>query len=140
MRPPRPLILVPHACRRARTPHSSHPTHPALPAPLLRVYPGKGRRFVTKSGQLVVLAGSKVRGLRQSGKKPAKLVWTQAWRRMHKKLNVEQAGRRRARKVVKTTVVRSTVGMDASLVRNGLFLRGLRAPPGCDAASRCARA
>lgn len=83
------------------------------------MYPGKGRRFVTKSGQLIVLAGSKVRGLRQSGKKPAKLVWTQAWRRMHKKLNVEQAGRRRARKVVKTTVVRNTVGMDVNLVRRG---------------------
>ncbi len=74
---------------------------------------------MTKSGQLIVLAGSKVRGLRQSGKKPAKLVWTQAWRRMHKKLNVEQAGRRRARKVVKTTVVRNTVGMDSNLVRRG---------------------
>jgi large subunit ribosomal protein L24e len=81
------------------------------------VYPGKGRRFVTKSGQLVVLAGSKVRGLRQAGKKPAKLVWTQAWRRMHKKLNVESSARRRARKVVKTTIVRATIGMDKDQVR-----------------------
>ena len=58
-----------------------------------------------------------MRGLRQEGKKPAKLKWTQASRRMHKKLNVETGTRRRVRKVVKATVTRATIGAVAGEVR-----------------------
>lgn len=87
------------------------------PRPLLArsVYPGKGSRFVTRGGQLVVLAGSKVDSLYHQRKKPAKLVWTQAWRRMHKKLNVEAAAKKRGRRVVKLAH-RGFVGMDAAKV------------------------
>jgi ribosomal protein L24E len=51
-----------------------------------RVYPGKGIRFVTRTGQLVVLSGSKSAAMYHQKKKPAKLVWTQVrtlagWRR-----------------------------------------------------------
>lgn len=86
---------------------------------------------MTKSGQLVVLAGSKVRGLREGGKKPAKLVWTQAWRRMHKKLNVETSSRRRVKKIVKASVSRAYVGMDAAAVRDYYWASSMRVRPAC---------
>jgi ribosomal protein L24E len=65
------------------------------------VFPGHGRRFVTRTGQLVILSSSKVTSLYHQRKKPAKLYWTQASRRMHKKLNQEAAIKKRARRVVK---------------------------------------
>ena len=117
-----------------RRSHADH-TLSLLPLfPSRRVYPGKGRRFVTKSGQLVVLAGSKVRGLREGGKKPAKLVWTQAWRRMHKKLNVETSSRRRVKKIVKASVSRAYVGMDAAAVRDYYWASSMRVRPACRSA------
>ena len=71
---------------------------------------------MTKSGQLVITAGSKTWSLFVQRKKPAKLVWTQAWRRQNKKLSTESSARRRVRKIVKTTVTRATVGMAAEQV------------------------
>jgi len=43
----------------------------------LKVYPGHGRRFVTRSGQLVILSCSKVDAMYHQRKKSAKLMWTQ---------------------------------------------------------------
>ncbi len=74
-----------------------------------RIYPGKGRRFVTKGGQMVLLGNSKVRALYHQKLKPAKLTWTQGWRRMHKKLNLEAQAKRRVRRVVKA--IRAPVGI-----------------------------
>lgn len=65
------------------------------------VYPGHGIRFVTRTGQLVVLSTSKVTSLYHQRKKPAKLYWTLASRRAHKKLNTEAGIKKRARRVVK---------------------------------------
>ena len=66
----------------------------------------------------MITAGSKTWSLHaKQKKKPAKLTWTQAWRRQNKKLSSETNARRRVRKVVKTTVARATVGMDAAEVR-----------------------
>lgn len=74
-----------------------------------KVYPGHGSRFVTRTGQLVVLSGSKTTSLYHQKKKPAKLLWTQAWRRLHKKMNVEGGIKKKARRVIKQQH-RSVVG------------------------------
>lgn len=80
-----------------------------------KVYPGKGSRFVTRTGQLIVLSGSKATAMYHQRKRPALLRWTQAWRRQHKKLNVETGQKRKTRRVVKT-VQRSFVGLSAEEV------------------------
>jgi hypothetical protein len=49
-------------------------------------------------------------------KKPMLLRWTQAWRRNHKKLNIETGQKRKARKIVRT-VARNFVGMTSDEVR-----------------------
>lgn len=79
-----------------------------------KVYPGHGIRFVTRTGQLVVLATSKVLSLYHQKKKPAKLYWTLASRRLHKKLNTEAGIKKRARRVVKVT--RGYVGADKAKI------------------------
>jgi ribosomal protein L24E len=73
-----------------------------------RIYPGWGRRFVTRIGQLITTGGSKTSAMYHQRKKPALLRWTQAWRRQHKKLNTETSAKKRARKVIK--VARAIVG------------------------------
>ena len=50
-----------------------------------RIYPGHGIRFIRRDGQPVLLATSKAKSMIQQRKKPAKLMWTQAWRRLNKK-------------------------------------------------------
>jgi len=65
---------------------------------------------VTRTGLTVILSGSKVTSLYDQKKRPAKLYWTQASRRMHKKSNVEATGKKKARRVVK--VQRGYVGAE----------------------------
>ena len=81
-------------------------TYPYFLVP--RVYPGWGRHFVTRIGQLIITGSSKTSAMYHQRKKPALLRWTQAWRRQHKKLNVEAQQKKRARKVIK--VARAIVG------------------------------
>jgi large subunit ribosomal protein L24e len=50
-----------------------------------RIYPGHGIRFIRRDGQPVILGSSKAKSMMQQRKKPAKLMWTQAWRRLNKK-------------------------------------------------------
>lgn len=77
----------------------------------VRVYPGHGIRFVTRTGQLVTLSTHKVSCLYHQKKKPAKLYWTLASRRVHKKKQSEEAAiKRRARRVVK--IQRGYVGAE----------------------------
>jgi large subunit ribosomal protein L24e len=54
------------------------------------------------------LSSSKCKGLLNNRKKPAKLMWTQAWRRLHKKGKEEGIARKKARRIVK--VARAIVG------------------------------
>jgi len=81
-----------------------------------QIYPGRGRTFVTRSGAKVTLFGSKTASLYKQRKKGAKLMWTQPWRRMHKKVNSDQAGKRKVRKVVKTVATRAMEGRDSATV------------------------
>ena len=66
-----------------------------------RIYPGHGVRFIRRDGQPVTLSSSKCKSLLNDRKKPAKLMWTQAWRRLNKKGKDEGIVRKKARRVVK---------------------------------------
>ncbi|ETV92531.1 hypothetical protein H310_13208 [Aphanomyces invadans] len=74
-----------------------------------RIYPGHGVRLVRKDGNAYTLLNSKCKSLFLQRKKPAKIHWTLGWRRMNKKLRVEETSRRRARKTTK--IQRAIVGV-----------------------------
>jgi len=73
-----------------------------------RIYPGNGKLFIRRDGKPVYLGSSKAYSLTLQRKKPAKLVWTQAWRRLHKKGLAETTQKKRTRRVAK--VARAVVG------------------------------
>ena len=73
-----------------------------------RIYPGHGIRYVRKDGQPVLVGSSKCKRLLAQKKKPSKLMWTQAWRRLNKKGKDDGIARKRVRKVAK--VQRAIVG------------------------------
>ena len=73
-----------------------------------RIYPGNGKLFIRRDGKPVFLGSSKAYSLTIQRKKPAKLVWTQAWRRLHKKGLAETTQKKRTRRVAK--VARAVVG------------------------------
>ena len=60
-----------------------------------RVSPGHGIKYVRKDGQLVPLFSSKTKSLYLQRKKPAKLCWTVAWRRLNKKTRAIDVSRRK---------------------------------------------
>lgn len=66
-----------------------------------RIYPGHGMRLVRRDGAVLILSSSKTKGLLNQRKKPAKLHWTQGWRRLHKKIKVEETQKRRTRRTTK---------------------------------------
>mmetsp|Transcript_52059 Transcript_52059/g.106141 ORF Transcript_52059/g.106141 Transcript_52059/m.106141 type:complete len:147 (+) Transcript_52059:37-477(+) len=73
-----------------------------------RIYPGHGIKFVRRDGQPVLLGSSKAKSLLADRKKPSKLMWTQAWRRLNKKARDDGVVRKKARRAVK--VQRAIVG------------------------------
>ena len=74
-----------------------------------RIYPGNGSLFIRRDGKPIFLGSSKAYSLTLQRKKPAKLVWTQAWRRLHKKGLNETTTKKRSRRVNK--VSRAVVGL-----------------------------
>ena len=60
-----------------------------------RIYPGHGMRFIRRDGQPITISSSKCASMVHQKKKPAKLMWTQAWRRLNKKGKDENAARKR---------------------------------------------
>ncbi|GMI44495.1 hypothetical protein TrCOL_g7806 [Triparma columacea] len=73
-----------------------------------RIYPGNGMLFVRRDGRPVTLGSSKAKSMMEQRKKPSKLVWTQAWRKGHKKGLSETVLKKRTRKVNK--IQRAVVG------------------------------
>ena len=59
------------------------------------MYPGHGMRYIRRDGQPVTLGGSKTKSLMLQKMKPSKLQWTQGWRRLNKKMNVEATAKKR---------------------------------------------
>jgi large subunit ribosomal protein L24e len=70
---------------------------------------------VRRDGQPVLLSGSKSKRLLINRKKPSKLMWTQAWRRLNKKGKDDGSAKKRVRKVAK--VQRAIVGASLDDVR-----------------------
>ena len=67
----------------------------------MRIWPGRGSRFVARDGRVHFFIGSKQRCLFLQKIKPVKLTWTQAWRRDKKKSKVEVIKKRRIRRQAK---------------------------------------
>eukprot|EP01056_Protomagalhaensia_sp_Gyna25_P004089 Protomagalhaensia_sp_Gyna_25__4088@NODE_36_length_6784_cov_145_152706_g25_i0_p5_GENE_NODE_36_length_6784_cov_145_152706_g25_i0NODE_36_length_6784_cov_145_152706_g25_i0_p5_ORF_typecomplete_len131_score25_85Ribosomal_L24e/PF01246_20/6_2e19_NODE_36_length_6784_cov_145_152706_g25_i062326624 len=69
----------------------------------MRIYPGRGRIFVSKDGKSHVLMNSKAGSLYHQRIKPVRLRWTQAWRRANRKaVALIGVGKKKSRKTVKT--------------------------------------
>ena len=75
----------------------------------MKIYPGRGIRFVSKDGKAHMFISSKTRSLYHQRIKPVKLTWTQAWRRFNKKLAADVVERKKTRKT--TRVQKAIVGM-----------------------------
>jgi large subunit ribosomal protein L24e len=73
-----------------------------------RVYPGHGVLMIRRDGKPIFLGSSKAYSLTLQRKKAAKLKWTQAWRRLHKKGITETTTKKRSRRANK--VQRAVVG------------------------------
>lgn len=74
-----------------------------------RIYPGHGKLFIRRDAKPVWLGSSKAYSLTIQRKKPLKLTWTQAWRRLHKKGLAETQAKKRNRRTTK--VARAVVGL-----------------------------
>jgi len=73
-----------------------------------RIYPGNGKLMIRRDGKPIWLGSSKAHSLTLQRKKAAKLVWTQAWRRLHKKGITETAAKKKKTRTGK--VQRAVVG------------------------------
>mmetsp|Transcript_21258 Transcript_21258/g.50002 ORF Transcript_21258/g.50002 Transcript_21258/m.50002 type:complete len:150 (-) Transcript_21258:58-507(-) len=67
----------------------------------MRMYPGHGVNFVRKDGKLIRLIGGKAAAMFHQHKKAQVIGWTQAWRRVHKKVRVDMVQRRAKKKSTK---------------------------------------
>merc|ERR1712216_358543 len=70
----------------------------------MKIYPGRGTKFVSKDGKTHLFISSKTRSLFHQRIKPVKLTWTQASRRFNKKTKVVDIQKKRA----ETTEVRDS--------------------------------
>jgi large subunit ribosomal protein L24e len=80
-----------------------------------RIYPGNGKLMIRRDGKPIWLGTSKAYSLTIQRKKAAKLVWTQAWRRLHKKGQQEAASKKRNRRAGK--IQRAVVGASLEDIR-----------------------
>lgn len=74
-----------------------------------KIYPGRGKKFCAKDGKVHFFISRKVASLFHQKKKPQRIVWTQMWRRAHKKLKSEETTKRRTRRTQR--VQKAIVGM-----------------------------
>merc|ERR1711957_806527 len=74
-----------------------------------KIYPGIGRRFVSKNGTLSYFISNKARCMFHQGIRPVYLAWTMTWRGKHKKIITDQGQKRQGRKAQK--VRKAVVGM-----------------------------
>jgi len=82
----------------------------------LRIYPGRGIQVVRVDGTSNLFLNSKVSSLFHQKKKPAKIAWTAAYRRAHKKDQAE-VNTRRKRVKVSAARARTFTSMTAETVR-----------------------
>jgi len=67
----------------------------------MRIWPGKGRRFIRRDGRYLAFIDQKSRCLYDNRKKAQRLTWTQAWRRRNKKGRVETMSKKKGKKVAR---------------------------------------
>ena len=80
-----------------------------------KIYPGKGRRFISKDGKTHYFINNKARKMYHQKIKPVKLTWTLAWRAFNKKIKVDDVVRKRTRKT--TRVQKAVVGMSLDEIK-----------------------
>lgn len=80
-----------------------------------RIYPGNGLLMIRRDSKPIFLGSSKAKSLTLQRKKPAKLVWTQAWRRLHKKGLAETTAKKRTRRTTK--IARAVVGISLEEIK-----------------------
>lgn len=83
--------------------------------------------MVRRDGQPVTLGGSKTKSMMLQRMKPSKLQWTQGWRRLNKKMQVDTSVKKRTRKTTKFQ--RAIVGASVEDVRIVCALCCGRPPP-----------
>jgi len=80
-----------------------------------KIYPGVGRRFVSKNATLSYFISNKARCMFHQGIKPVYLAWTMTWRGKHKKIRVDDGQKRHSRKAAK--VRKAVVGMSLDEIK-----------------------
>ena len=80
-----------------------------------RIYPGHGSMCCRRDGQTFWLSSKKAKSMYNQRKKPQKIAWTQAWRRLHKKNVDNRQKKKRTRRVQKFT--RAVSGMDVAALK-----------------------
>lgn len=81
----------------------------------LKIYPGRGIRFVARDGKVHFFISSKTKSLFHQRIKPVKLTWTQASRRFNKKTKVVDIQKKRTKKT--TRVQKAVVGMSLDEIK-----------------------
>ena len=71
--------------------------------------------MIRRDSKPIFLGSSKAKSLTLQRKKPAKLVWTQAWRRLHKKGLAETTSKKRNRRTAK--IQRAVVGISLEEIK-----------------------
>merc|ERR1712025_1003890 len=66
-----------------------------------KIYPGHGKRHVTKEGRAFIFINSKCEKSHLMKRNPRKINWTQLYRRKHKKGQQEEVAKKRTRRNTK---------------------------------------
>lgn len=80
----------------------------------LKIFPGKGIRYMSKDCKLPVFINKKSCRLYLRKVKPQKIRWCTAWRRVNKKLQTGEVARKKKKRARK--IVREIVGMDLETI------------------------
>ncbi|EZG55074.1 putative 60S ribosomal protein L24 [Gregarina niphandrodes] len=79
----------------------------------MKIYPGRGQVFISRDAKTHVFQTSKVESLYHQKKKPAKLRWTQAWRRNNKKAVANTGiGKKRTKTTVRSQKAIAGMSLD----------------------------
>ena len=71
-----------------------------------RIYPGHGSMCCRRDGQTFWLSSKKAKSMYNQRKKPQKIAWTQAWRRLHKK-NVDNRQKKKVSEQLGQDILRA---------------------------------
>jgi large subunit ribosomal protein L24e len=81
----------------------------------LRIYPGKGILFIRVDGQQYLFLNKKCKSLFNNRLRPAKLAWTAAYRKQHKKDQVAEATRKK-RRTANKAAARAIAGVSLEVI------------------------